>query len=246
MSENKKAKRRKLFTKDKLIVIGIVLSIAICGTCIVTDLYVKSKEADGKFSDDPAFKNFASKADTFNDIIVQAQNEIISDEILSEIDKESAQETEQKVALDMSKQYEKSTVVRVIDGDTYVVKIGRKEEEVRLIGVDTPESVAPADYSKSNTIEGKEVSEIVKEKIKEGDLLYLEYDITKIDNYGRVLAYAYFENGNMVQEWLLEKGYAQCMTVQPNSKYADNFAEIQQIAAENKIGLWDGFFESEE
>lgn len=42
----------------------------------------------------------------------------------------------------------------------------------------------------------------------------------------------------MVQEWLLQNGYAQVMTVQPNSKYADRFAEIQHKAAVDKIGLW--------
>lgn len=49
----------------------------------------------------------------------------------------------------------------------------------------------------------------------------------------------------MVQEWLLENGYARVMTVQPNSKYSERFAEIQHQAAENKVGLWNGFFESE-
>lgn len=139
----------------------------------------------------------------------------------------------------------KSEVVRVKDGDTYVLNIGGEEITVRLIGVDTPESVAPADYSKENTSEGREISEIVKQKIRAGDALYVEYDVSPTDKYGRTLAYLYFENGEMVQEWLLENGYAQVMTVQPNSKYAKRFSEIQHIAAENKVGLWDGFFEIE-
>lgn len=136
-------------------------------------------------------------------------------------------------------------VVRIKDGDTYVLKIGDEDVTVRLIGVDTPESVAPETYEKSNTSEGAKVSEIVKEKIKPGDKLYLEYDISQTDKYGRTLAYLYFENGVMVQEWLLENGYAQTMTIQPNSKYAERFANIQHNAAENKVGLWGGAFESE-
>lgn len=139
----------------------------------------------------------------------------------------------------------KSEVVRVKDGDTYVLKINGEETTVRLIGVDTPESVAPADYSKENTSEGKAISEIVKQKIQSGDILCVEYDVSKTDKYGRTLAYLYFENGLMVQEWLLENGYARVMTVQPNSKYSERFAEIQHQAAENKVGLWNGFFESE-
>lgn len=139
----------------------------------------------------------------------------------------------------------KGEVVRVKDGDTYVLTIDGEKTTVRLIGVDTPESVAPSEYSKENTSEGRTISEIVKQKIKPGDTLYIEYDISQTDKYGRTLAYLYFEDGEMVQEWLLKNGYAQTMTVQPNSKYAEKFAEIQHLAAENNVGLWNGYFDSE-
>lgn len=132
----------------------------------------------------------------------------------------------------------KGEMVRVKDGDTYAMIIDDKETTVRLIGVDTPESVAPSEYSKENTSEGKTISEIVKKKLQPGDVLYVEYDAAQIDKYGRTLVYLYFEDGLMVQEWLLQNGYAQVMTVQPNSKYAERFAEIQHKAAADKIGLW--------
>lgn len=132
----------------------------------------------------------------------------------------------------------KGKMVRVKDGDTYAMIIDDKETTVRLIGVDTPESVAPSEYSKENTSEGKTISEIVKKKLQPGDVLYVEYDAAQIDKYGRTLAYLYFEDGLMVQEWLLQNGYAQVMTVQPNSKYAERFAEIQHKAAVDKNGLW--------
>lgn len=133
---------------------------------------------------------------------------------------------------------DKGEIVRVKDGDTYVVSVREEEITVRLIGVDTPESVAPEEYYKENSEEGKEVSEIVKEKIKKGDTVFLEYDIEKNDKYGRSLAYVYFEDGEMVQEWLLENGYAQTMTIQPNSKYADLFASLQKEAMKAQKGLW--------
>jgi micrococcal nuclease len=135
------------------------------------------------------------------------------------------------------------TVVRVKDGDTYVLDIDGADTTIRLIGVDTPESVAPATYSKENTQEGKDISALVKERLTEGTVLYVEYDVSKSDKYGRTLAYLYFEDGTMIQKWLLENGYAQVMTVQPNSKYADEFAKIQHTAAVNKTGLWNGYFE---
>lgn len=133
---------------------------------------------------------------------------------------------------------DKGEIVRVKDGDTYVVSVREEEITVRLIGVDTPESVAPEGYYKENSEEGKEVSAIVKEKIKKGDTVFLEYDIEKCDKYGRSLAYVYFEDGKMVQEWLLENGYAQTMTIQPNSKYADLFASMQKEAMKAQKGLW--------
>lgn len=126
-----------------------------------------------------------------------------------------------------------SEVVRVKDGDTYVLKINGEEITVRLIGVDTPESVAPDEYSKENTSEGRLISEIVKQKIQPGDTLYVEYDVAQTDKYGRTLAYLYFEDGVMVQEWLLENGYARVMTVQPNCKYAERFATLYNTDAEN-------------
>lgn len=133
---------------------------------------------------------------------------------------------------------DKGEIVRVKDGDTYVVSVNEEDITVRLIGVDTPESVAPEGYYKENSEEGKEVSAIVKEKIKKGDTVFLEYDIERSDKYGRSLAYVYFEDGKMVQEWLLENGYAQTMTIQPNSKYADLFARVQKEAMKAQRGLW--------
>ncbi|MCM1231565.1 MAG: thermonuclease family protein [Ruminococcus flavefaciens] len=135
------------------------------------------------------------------------------------------------------------TLVRVVDGDTYVIDTGGEEKKIRLIGVDTPESVAPADYRKENTAEGKEISDIVKDKIAEGDILYIEYDVQETDRYGRTLAYLYFPDGMMIQEWLLSNGYANVVTYQPNVKYSEHFSELAHTAMENNIGLWNGFFE---
>ena len=136
----------------------------------------------------------------------------------------------------------KGTVVKIKDGDTYVLNIDGAETTVRLIGVDTPESVAPEEYRKDNTQEGIDVSNIVKDTIKAGDILYIEYDVGRTDTYGRTLAYLYFESGVMVQEWLLSNGYAQVMTIQPNVKYADHFVTMERVAMNSNVGLWNGFF----
>ena len=142
-------------------------------------------------------------------------------------------------------------IVRVVDGDTYCIDLedvsGDEEEgtKVRLIGVDTPESVAPDTYRKDNTEEGKTVSDVVKDKLKAGDTVLIEYDVQREDRYGRTLAYVYLSNGTMVEEWLLSEGLANTATYPPNVKYSDHFQELAHNACENKVGLWKDFFTEE-
>ena len=132
-------------------------------------------------------------------------------------------------------------VVRIVDGDTIVVDINGTETKVRLIGVDTPESVS-SDESE-NTKEGKKASEWTTNLLTEKQV-YLEYDVSTEDKYGRSLAYVYLSDGKtMVNKELIKGGFAQVMTVQPNSKYADEFYDLQVAAREAKVGFWEtGFF----
>lgn len=107
--------------------------------------------------------------------------------------------------------------------------------------MDTPESVAPKSYlnktGKENSEEGVTASDFVKTQISEGDTVFLEYDTSREDKYGRTLAYVWLEVPNNTQDItevatkmlngiLLEKGYAEVMTVAPNVAYADIFAKI--------------------
>ena len=115
-------------------------------------------------------------------------------------------------------------VVRVVDGDTIIVNIDGEETKVRFIGVDTPESVHPDETKNSKS--GKEAYEWTAELLL-GQQVYLEYDIDKTDDYGRTLAYVYLSDGKtMVQEELIKSGMAELMTIQPNSKYANRFYEV--------------------
>lgn len=141
--------------------------------------------------------------------------------------------TEQDAYVDLSDDnlYE---VVRVVDGDTIVVNYNGTNEKVRLIGVDTPESVH-VDKSK-NTEEGVKVSDYTKAQLT-GKKVALELDVQERDKYGRILAYVYLD-GVMYNKTLLEIGYAKVATYPPNVKYVDDFTKIQEIARENKVGLW--------
>lgn len=128
----------------------------------------------------------------------------------------------------------KYKVIRVVDGDTIKINFNGKEESVRLIGIDTPESVHP-DWSK-NIPEGLIASKFTEERL-EGKLITLEFDVQERDHYGRLLAYVWV-GGEMFNRVLLEEGYAQIATYPPNIKYVDEFILIQKGARENNKGLW--------
>lgn len=116
-----------------------------------------------------------------------------------------------------------ATVIRVIDGDTIVVNLDGKEETVRLIGVDTPESVHP--NTSKNTDAGVAASAFSKMYLG-NSTVELEFDVQERDKYNRLLAYVYCRNGEMFNEKLLRSGYASISTYPPNVKYVENFEEI--------------------
>jgi len=129
------------------------------------------------------------------------------------------------------------SVERVVDGDTFIVNISGESKRVRLIGVDTPESVHP-DAQKN--VDYGEISSQFTKNLIEGKSVILEFDIQKEDRYGRILAYVYLpETLEMLNELLLSEGHAVIMTVQPNSKYVERFVELERIARENAKGIWE-------
>ncbi|GGK36150.1 hypothetical protein GCM10010965_31390 [Caldalkalibacillus thermarum] len=124
-------------------------------------------------------------------------------------------------------------VTRVVDGDTFVAEINGQEERVRLILVDTPETVHP---SKPVEPFGPEASEFAKEML-EGKEVHLELDVSERDRYGRVLAYVWIDD-KMFNEMLLEKGLARVAVFPPNVKYVDRFRQIEKEAQQKGIGIW--------
>ncbi len=118
-------------------------------------------------------------------------------------------------------------VIRVIDGDTILVRANGEEIRVRLIGIDAPESVNP-DETK-NTPEGEAASEWLKSILPVSSMVYLEYDVERYDKYGRTLAYVYLDDAEtMLNRLILENGYAKVMTIEPNDKYAGEFERVAE------------------
>ena len=144
-----------------------------------------------------------------------------------------------EVTLNLSGPY---AVEKVIDGDTIIVSLDSQDVHVRLIGIDTPESVADATY-KENTKEGEEAAQYTT-NLLEGSSVYLEYDQELTDDYGRTLCYVYLHDGTtMVNELLLLNGYARTMPISPNTKYEERFDMAEHQAKELKAGFWGtGFY----
>lgn len=124
-------------------------------------------------------------------------------------------------------------VIRVVDGDTLEVNISGKEEKVRLLLIDTPETVDP---NKPVEPFGPEASDFTKKALTDKNV-ELEFDVQERDQYGRLLAYAWID-GKTHNERLLENGLAQVVVYQPNIKYVDHFRIVQKNAQAAKVGIW--------
>jgi micrococcal nuclease len=127
-------------------------------------------------------------------------------------------------------------VTKVSDGDTFWVTYpSGKEEKIRLIGINTPES------RKTGRTEveyfGKEAADFTK-KLLLNKQVRLEFDVQRYDRYKRTLAYAYLESGTMVNALLVKEGYAQVATYPPNVRYQSLFQRLEREARNAKRGLW--------
>lgn len=142
--------------------------------------------------------------------------------------------------------HEEGRVVRVVDGDTIRVEITRivegpgagvtnvgEEYAVRLIGIDTPESVRPG-----TPVEcfGREASDAAK-ALLEGENVRLVDDVENIDRYDRLLRYVYIGD-EMANARLVVNGYASAYTYPPNVRHADLFVQLEGEARDVDRGLW--------
>lgn len=139
--------------------------------------------------------------------------------------------------------YTPAKVQRVIDGDTLELLIEGKVDRLRLIGVDTPESVHP-DKSRNEEF-GKVASNYTREKLLNKDIR-VEFDVQQRDRYKRLLGYVWLGD-KMYNEEVTKAGYAKVATFPPNVKYLERFLAAEAYAKENKLGMWSQKpFEKEE
>jgi micrococcal nuclease len=127
-----------------------------------------------------------------------------------------------------------ATVIRAVDGDTILVRgANGRNERVRYIGVDTPESVKP-----NSPVEcfGHEASDFNK-RLVQGKRVRLVADREAQDKYGRSLAFVYVGD-TFVNAELLKNGYARTIEIEPNTSKAGYFAGLERVAIRTSKGLW--------
>lgn len=141
-----------------------------------------------------------------------------------------------QVTTQNNSQYTYYSVSSVVDGDTLKINKDGSIITLRLIGLDTPETVDPR---KPVQCFGKEASSKAKELLT-GKKVRIETDSTQgnLDKYGRTLAYLYREDGLFYNKYMIEQGYAHEYTYGTPYKYQTEFKNAQKSAQTNSLGLW--------
>ncbi len=124
-------------------------------------------------------------------------------------------------------------VTRVVDGDTVEVRLGGEVEDVRYIGVDTPETVKPDTPVQCF---GPQASTF-NHRLVAGRRVRLVFGVERRDVYGRLLAYVHLGR-RFVNAELLRRGLARTLTIPPNDRHAGRFARLERAAARSGRGLW--------
>jgi micrococcal nuclease len=141
-----------------------------------------------------------------------------------------------------------ATVLSWHDGDTLRVVLGGRTQTVRLIGIDAPE-VSPNDRARDQARRlgvplrelldlGRRSRDFASRLAPPGTRVRLELDVQTTDRYGRLLSYLWLPDGSMVNERILEAGWALLLTVPPSVRHAERLREAQRRARERGVGLW--------
>jgi micrococcal nuclease len=124
-------------------------------------------------------------------------------------------------------------VVRAVDGDTIEARIGKRLEDVRYIGVDTPETVKPDTPVQCF---GPRASRF-NHRLVEHRWVRLVFGVERRDVYDRLLAYVHLGR-RFVNASLVQRGLARSLTIPPNDRFAPLFRRLELRAARAGRGLW--------
>ena len=126
----------------------------------------------------------------------------------------------------------RATVVRIVDGDTIVADVTGTETTIRLLNIDTPETKDPNEPVQCL---GPEATEYMKSLLTPGDKIDLEYDVQRLDPYGRTLAGVY-KNDSLVNADIAAAGLGVAVVYQPNERFYAEVKAAEQSAAKRGRG----------
>jgi micrococcal nuclease len=126
-------------------------------------------------------------------------------------------------------------VAEVVDGDTLDVVLDGRRQRLRLLGIDTPETVHP---TRPTECFGPEASRALASLTPPGTDLRLERDVQLRDRYGRLLAYAWLPDGTFINETLVAGGFATTLHIDPNGAHRIRLATAETAARNAGAGLW--------
>lgn len=125
---------------------------------------------------------------------------------------------------------------KCVDGDTFKITLNGEVKSVRMLAIDTPESVHP---TKKVEAYGIESSKYTCELLTNASKIELEYDNNsdKTDKYGRILAWVFVDD-ELLQDILIKKGYAEVAYLYGNYKYTDLLKDHEEVAKSQELGIW--------
>jgi micrococcal nuclease len=126
----------------------------------------------------------------------------------------------------------RAVLLRVVDGDTAMLRIGGRRVRARLIGMDAPETWPRHDCF------GGEATRALRRLVPPGSPVHAAGDVESHDRYGRRLLYLWTTRGELVEAVLLRGGYARAMAVPPDTRYAGVLHDAEAAAKRARTGLW--------
>ncbi len=122
-------------------------------------------------------------------------------------------------------------VIAINDGDSVTILLDGKKQRARLIGIDAPE-MGQEPWGRMSREHLRKLLKAYRWRVS------IENGIEQRDKYSRLLVYLWAPDGQMLNERMLQDGYAVLFTIQPNSKYSERFRKAQRIAREKRRGIW--------
>ncbi len=242
--------RRMMNRLQKTIAVSLFALAPVTLTACSFDFRIPENEQQyiDKMTD--SLKDTFNTFNILNDFAEEIDGKDVSDDEIENIltdlfETGNGLEASVKEEMGINAEFVSARVVRVVDGDTIVVEINNEEKKVRLIGIDTPESVASQEYldrtGKENTEAGRTASDYTKSLLTAGQTVYLQKDTSDTDRYGRLLRYVWLEVPDdkdsvteiatkMLNGILVKDGYAEVATYPPDSRYCSDFGYIYAMS----------------